>query len=187
MSKIRIGVTGSGFMGRTHVDAASKLESTEPIAVAGGSRARKLADDYGLDVESDAAALAAREDIDAIIIATPHWLHIEQALIAADAGKHVLVEKPMATSVADCDRMIKAFADRGLVLSVGYHQRFRESNFRTRDLIQSGAIGQVHCIQMSALFDNHHDARRFWVRGKLGLVDRSQEHCPSDQWRTAQH
>jgi predicted dehydrogenase len=153
MSKIRIGVTGSGFMGRTHVDAASKLESTEPIAVAGGSRARKLAADYGIDVESDVAALAARDDIDAIIIATPHWLHCEESLIAADAGKHVLVEKPMATSVADCDRMIKAFADRGLVLSVGYHQRFRESNYRTRELIQSAAIGQVHCIQMSALFD----------------------------------
>ncbi len=98
-------------------------------------------------------ALAARDDIDAIIIATPHWLHCDEALIAAKAGKHVLVEKPMATSVEDCDRMITTFEEKELVLSVGYHQRFRESNARTRALIQSGAIGPVRCIQMSALFD----------------------------------
>jgi predicted dehydrogenase len=153
MSKIRIGVTGSGFMGRTHVDAADKLDLTEPIAVAGGRRAGRLAKDYGISVESDVRSLAARADIDAIVIATPHWLHCEEALIAAEAGKHVLVEKPMATSTQDCDRMIEAFEQRGLVLSVGYHQRFRESNCRTRELIRSGAIGQIHCIQMSALFD----------------------------------
>lgn len=140
-------------MGRTHVDAAHKLETAIPVAVTGGSRAKGLADDYGMDAEPDIASLVARNDIDAIVIATPHHLHCEEALAAANAGKHVLVEKPMATRVEDCDRMIQAFAERNLVLSVGYHQRFRESNWRTRDLIQSGAIGPVRCIQMSALFD----------------------------------
>ncbi|HSG69932.1 MAG TPA: Gfo/Idh/MocA family oxidoreductase, partial [Planctomycetaceae bacterium] len=153
MTQLRIGVTGSGFMGRTHVDAAHKLDSTKPVAVAGGSRAGKLADDYGLDVEADVRALAARDDIDAIVITTPHWLHCEEALIAAEAGKHVLVEKPMATSVDDADLMIEAFATRGLTLSVGYHQRFRDSNKKTFELIRAGAIGKVRCIQMSALFD----------------------------------
>ncbi|MBI1312382.1 hypothetical protein GC176_13915 [bacterium] len=153
MVALHIGVTGSGFMGRTHVDAAHKLASTEPVAVTGGSRAAKLAGDYGIDIEPDVASLVARDDIDAVVIATPHWLHCEEALLAAEAGKHVLVEKPMATSVADCDLLINEFSRRGLTLSIGYHQRFRESNFRTRDLIQSGAIGTVRCIQMSALFD----------------------------------
>lgn len=153
MNPVRIGVSGSGFMGRTHVDAAHKLSSTRAVAVAGGSRAPKLAADYGIDVEPNMSALVARDDIDAIVISTPHWLHCDEALMAADAGKHVLVEKPMATSLHDCDRMIAAFRDRGLVLSVGYHQRFRESNARTRQLIREGAIGTVRCIQMSALFD----------------------------------
>lgn len=150
---VRIGVTGSGFMGRTHVDAAHKLDSAAPIAVTGGSRAEKLAEDYNLAVEPNVASLVQRDDIDAIVIATPHWLHCEEALAAAEAGKHVLVEKPMATSVADCDRMASEFEKRGLVLRLGYHQRFRESNYRTRDLIHGGAIGTVRCIQMSALFD----------------------------------
>ncbi len=161
MSSIRLGFIGSGFMGRTHVDAASKLGSTTPAAVTGGRRAQQLAEDYGLDVEPDVRALVGREDVDAVVIATPHHVHCEQALAAANAGKHVLVEKPMATSVEDCDRMTAEFQKRGLVLSVGYHQRFRESNRRARELIQSGAIGAVRCIQMSALFDitsMRHDA-----------------------------
>ena len=54
---LRIGVTGSGFMGRTHVDAAHKLESTQPVAVTGGSRAAKLAADYDIDVEPDVQSL----------------------------------------------------------------------------------------------------------------------------------
>ena len=150
---IRIGVTGSGFMGRTHVDAADKLDSTIPVAVTGGSRSAQLATDYRIDCEASLGDLLAREDIDAVVIATPHWLHCEEALAVAAAGKHALVEKPMATALDDCDRMQQAFESRGLVLSLGYHQRFRETNYRTRDLIQSDAIGKVHCVQMSALFD----------------------------------
>ena len=153
MAILRIGVTGSGFMGRTHVDAAHKLDAVQPVAVAGGSRAAGLADDYGIDTEPDVESLVRRADIDAIVISTPHHCHCREALAAAAAGKHVLVEKPMATSLEDCDRMSTAFAERDLVLSVGYHQRFRESNLRTRDLVQCGAIGEIRCIQMSALFD----------------------------------
>ncbi len=153
MSEIRIGVIGSGFMGRTHVDAADKLESTIPVAVTSGSRAEKLASDYGIDHEPDVQSLVNRDDIDAVVISTPHWLHHEEAMAAANAGKHVLVEKPMATSLEHCDQMISACKDRGLTLSVGYHQRFRESNYTTRNLIQAGEIGPVRCIQMSALFD----------------------------------
>ena len=102
MNPVRIGVIGSGFMGRTHVDAAYKLESTIPLAVACGSRAEKLASDYGIDLEPDVHSLVNRDDIDAVVISTPHWLHHEEAMAAAKAGKHALVEKPMATSLEHC-------------------------------------------------------------------------------------
>ena len=153
MARVRIGVTGSGFMGRTHVDAAHRLETTEIVAVAGGERAVKLAADYQIAWEPDTASLIRRDDLDAIVIATPHHCHVEEGLLAAETGKHALIEKPLATSLEDCDRLIEACDQRGLSLSVGYHQRFRDSNLLTRELIQSGAIGSVRCIQMSALFD----------------------------------
>ena len=149
----RVGITGSGFMGRTHLEAARRLADVEPVAVAGGSRAAGLAADYGIDVEADPQSLIARPDIDGVVIATPHHCHVDEALQAASLGKHVLVEKPMATSLADCDRMIAAFDEAGLHLAVGYHQRFRDSNRTVRSLVQSGAIGQVRALQMSALFD----------------------------------
>jgi predicted dehydrogenase len=153
MKTIGIGVTGSGFMGRTHVDAANRLDDAKVIAIAGGKRAPQLAADYGAECVGNVRDLVARDDVDAIVITTPHWLHAEEAVAAAEAGKHVLVEKPMATSMADCDRMIKACESNGVVLSVGYHQRFRESNKTAYDLIQSGEIGPIRCIQTSALFD----------------------------------
>ncbi len=140
-------------MGRTHADAAHRLDSTRLVAVAGGRRAAQLAADYGVDEVATTAELIRRDDIDAIVISTPHHCHVEEALLAADCGKHALIEKPLATTVDDAVRMRTALADRGLTLAVGYHQRFRESNKTVRRLIQDGAIGAVRCIQSSALFD----------------------------------
>lgn len=150
---IRVGVTGSGFMGRTHVEAARRAPGAEIVAVAGGRRAEQLAADYEIDCDESAETMIRRSDIDAVVITTPHHVHIEETLLAAEHGKHALVEKPLATSVEDCDRMIGAFEEKQLTLALGYHQRFRESNRTVQELVQSGVIGPVRGIQMSALFD----------------------------------
>ena len=99
MTRVKIGVTGSGFMGRTHVDAAHRLEGAEIVAVAGGQRSVKLAEDYQIAWEPDTTSLIRREDLDAVVIATPHHCHVEEGLLAAETGKHALIEKPLATSV----------------------------------------------------------------------------------------
>ena len=108
---------------------------------------------YAGNGKTDPAALLARPDIDAVVISTPHYCHLEEALLAAEHNKHALVEKPLTTSLADCDRLIESFEAGQLTLAVGYHQRFRESNRVVGELVQSGAIGTVRAIQMSALFD----------------------------------
>jgi predicted dehydrogenase len=153
MSAIRIGIIGSGFMGRTHVEATRRAPGAKLIAIAGGTRAGGLAADYDVACEESVEALIKRDDIDAIVISTPHHLHFSQAMDAARNQKHCLVEKPLATDVADCDALISAFEDADLILAVGYHQRFRESNVTVKRLLGEGAIGRVRCIQMSALFD----------------------------------
>ncbi|HIA19545.1 MAG TPA: Gfo/Idh/MocA family oxidoreductase [Planctomycetaceae bacterium] len=150
---ISIGVVGSGFMGRTHAEAARRAPGATLTAIAGGTRAAGLASDYEIQCEPTVSALIERNDIDAIVISTPHHLHYEAAMLAAENGKHCLVEKPLATSVEHCDEMIEAFKATQLALAVGYHQRFRQSNQTVRQLIGQGAIGKVRCIQMSALFD----------------------------------
>ncbi len=140
---MRFGILGSGFMGRTHAEAVRRLPNAELVAVAGGSRAPGLAERYGMNCEPDYETLVRRRDIDAIVVTTPHHVHVQETLAAIQQGKHVLVEKPMATTVKDCDQMIAAAKSAGLTLSVGYQQRFRVNNVKARSLIQEGAIGTV--------------------------------------------
>ncbi len=146
---IRFGITGSGFMGRTHAEAIKRCAGASLRAIWGGTRASGLAAAYGVDCSPSVEALIAREDIDAIVVTTPHSMHAAEALMAIEAGKHVLVEKPLATSVEDCDRLIEAAARRRVVLAVGYQQRFRANNIRARDLIRGNAIGELLTVQVS--------------------------------------
>ncbi len=152
MKKLRYGILGSGFMGRTHAEAIRHIENAELVAVALGSRAPGLAADYGVRLCESAEELVAREDIDAVIVATPQYVHAEESLLAAAHGKHLFVEKPMTTSVADADAIIDACAERGLTLSVGYQQRYRQVPRATYEAIRAGAIGKVHTIQFSQTF-----------------------------------
>ena len=146
-----IGITGSGFMGRTHAEAVRAVPELRLVAVTGGRRAQGLAGRYGIDREPDVESLVRRSDLDAVIITTPHHVHVRDALAAIAEGKHVLVEKPLATSVADCDLMIEAARRRSVALAVGYHQRFRRNNVEARRLIREGAIGRVLTIQTTML------------------------------------
>lgn len=150
MNKIRFGITGSGFMGRTHAEAVKRLPNDATlVALWGGSRAPALAERYGVTCEQTMESLMQRQDIDAIVISTPHYLHVNEALMAIESGKHVLIEKPMATSVEDCDRILNAAKRQGVTVGIGYQQRFRSNNIRARELIQSGAIGRVLTAQVS--------------------------------------
>jgi len=143
MKKLRFGILGSGFMGRTHAEAVRRLPNAELVAVAGGSRAPGLAERYGMALEPDYQSLVRRSDIDAVVVTTPHHVHVQETLAAIQEGKHVLVEKPMATTVEDSDKMIAAAKAAKLTLAVGYQQRFRVNNVKARELIKEGAIGKV--------------------------------------------
>ncbi|NLN26946.1 MAG: Gfo/Idh/MocA family oxidoreductase, partial [Firmicutes bacterium] len=97
-------------MARVHAEALKAAEQTELVAVADikEDRARAFAEKYEADAYTDWTKMLERDDIDAIQICTPHHLHAEMTIAAANAGKHVLTEKPMAISVADADAMIEA-------------------------------------------------------------------------------
>ena len=140
-------------MGRTFAAALAEIPQARLVAVAEGSRAFALAQDYGAELEPNAQALAERADLDAIIITTPQQIHCREALLAFENGKHVFCEKPLATSVADCDRMLAAAQARGLLLGVGYHQRQREGNKTTCRLLREGAVGSVLSMQIAIMFD----------------------------------
>jgi predicted dehydrogenase len=147
MNEVRIGIIGSGFMGLTHTEVICKyLKNARLVAVGGGSRAPELAARYGVAAEASAETLVQRDDIDAVIITTPHALHGPQAIFAAQHGKHLLAEKPLATVLEDCDRMIELCHQNRRVLMTAQSQRFRQANIVARRLIGEGAIGQVEMV-----------------------------------------
>src|SRR5438477_3546878 len=151
MKPIRVGIIGSGFMGATHAKAAESASSVQLVAIAGGRRSSRLASDFHVAMEASPEALIQRHDIDAVVLATPHYVHAEHGLLALRSGKHVLIEKPLATSLEDCDALIDSARQSGCSLAVGFHQRFRNNNKLARSLLQSGALGDVQAAQVSMI------------------------------------
>jgi len=152
MSDIGIGIIGSGFMGRTYAETLTRYCKGACLrAVTCGSRAKDLAKDYGVDLEPSVDALLSRRDIGAVFIATPHHVHFEQAMAAATAGKHMMIEKPMARSVSECDAIIEACAKAGVHCSIAFTQRTRKCNIKAKQLIDEGVIGRVLQIEENQL------------------------------------
>jgi len=139
---------GSGFMARTYAECLSKnINGAQLRAVYGGGRAPQLANDYSIACEDSLANLLARNDIQAVIITTPEMVHREQTVLAAAARKHVLVEKPMAPDVAQCDDMIESCERAGVKLMVVQSQRFRGAHQNLRQVLDEGRIGEVRQIR----------------------------------------
>jgi predicted dehydrogenase len=147
---VRVGIVGSGFMGRTWSEvAANHARDTTLAAVAGGRRAPKLAEDYGVPLEPNPEALMNRADVELVVLASPPAVHLEQTVHAARAGKHVLVEKPMAQDPAQAAEMVAACRTAGVRLSVVSQHRFRDTPAAAKRLIAEGAIGDVRMIRLT--------------------------------------
>ncbi|GAA2620768.1 Gfo/Idh/MocA family oxidoreductase [Dactylosporangium fulvum] len=145
---IGVGVLGSGFMGRTWSEvAAHHTPGTRLAAVAGGRRGPALAADYGVPLHGSLRDLAADPAVDLVVVTTPPAGHHDQVLTLARAGKHVLVEKPMAQSVEECAAMVRACADAGVALAVVSQHRFRAAPRAAKRLVDDGAIGQVTMVR----------------------------------------
>ena len=153
MDTVRIGIVGSGYMGRTYAHCIrDHNEGGEIAGVTLGTRAPKLAADFGVEHFSDYEAMLHSDEVDAVLLATIHKQHAEQTIAAAEHGKHVLVEKPMMTNVADCDAMIAACKETGVTLSVIQTLRFRGVFARARQIIEQGTIGDVRMVHMTTLW-----------------------------------
>jgi len=108
------------------------------------ARAEAFAQKHGsLFAYSDYEAMLQNPQVDAVYIASPNALHKEHTVKAAQAGKHVLCEKPMALSLADCQTMIRACRDAAVLLGVGFHLRHHQAHIEARRCIQRGEVGEL--------------------------------------------
>ncbi|MFE6997079.1 Gfo/Idh/MocA family protein [Microbacterium sp. NPDC057659] len=162
---MRIGLIGAGAVAPFHVRAAAALAGAELTAVCDidESAARRAADlSPGAGVFTDHRRMLEADVVDAVIVNTPHALHLPISVEAAEAGKHVLVEKPMATSVADCDRIAEACERAGVSLTVGHIQHFLPDKTAAHGLIASGELGAVQLIRDNRSTDYRPGTRSPW-------------------------
>jgi UDP-N-acetyl-2-amino-2-deoxyglucuronate dehydrogenase len=143
---IRFGLIGCGRVAPRHAQSLQQLSEAELAAVADikPSRADHFAADYGATPYYDHRTLLGRDDIDAVSICVPSGLHAQVALDALNAGKHVLVEKPITLSLADADRMIAAAAARDLKLGVVLQNRYNSPMQQVRRLVDEGRLGRLN-------------------------------------------
>jgi UDP-N-acetylglucosamine 3-dehydrogenase len=142
--KLGVGVIGVGTFGSLHAQVYRQLDACELVAVADVNQDRldEVCASLEVDGYTDYRELLRREDIDAVSICTTDELHVEPALAATGAGKHVLIEKPLALTPADCDQIIGAAEASGVKLMVGHILRFDPRYHTAYQEIRSGKIGQ---------------------------------------------
>lgn len=140
-----VAVVGCGFFGRQLALSAARQPGARLIAVVDrdAAAAESLATALGCQALADVEDVVALPDVDAVLVATPNFAHVEPVLAAAQVGKHVFVEKPMALTAADCRRMLQAAVAGGARLVVGHIMRLFPGVAEARRLIASGALGRI--------------------------------------------
>lgn len=145
MDKVRIGIIGVGGMGYSHCKQVNKLEETELVCVADIDEevARARGEEFGVKYFTNHKDLIDSGLCDAVIIATPHWVHPEIAIYAFEKGLHVLSEKPIAVRVSDADRMIEASEKYKKTFAVMFQRRAEWFVRKAKEIVDSGKIGEV--------------------------------------------
>lgn len=167
---LRVGVLGAGAIGRRHAEVYARQPDCQVVAIADldPARGQPLADALGARYYPDLQTLLTDERVQAVSVCLPHALHAEAVVALARAGKHVLVEKPIATTLADADRMIAACRQAGVVLMVGQTHRFYPEHRLADRLLHEGAIGQVLTVT-DTIWAGHDEDRPLGWRGRLAL------------------
>ena len=143
--KFRFGIIGSGVISEYHAHAIEAQPDGKIVAVSDIVRknAEKFAAKHKCEVIDDWQKMINREEIDAVCICTPTGLHAQQAIAAAKAGKHIIVEKTMAIKLKDATEMIHVAKDNGVKLAVVYQKRTEEAPNRIKKAIENGVFGKL--------------------------------------------
>lgn len=150
MSKLKIGVIGCGSIARLrHLPEYAASKEVEIVAVCDviEARVKETAETYGAKAYTNYEALLADDSIDAVSVCLPNYLHAPVSIAASNAGKHVLCEKPMATSREEAEQMIEAARKNNKKLMIGHNQRFVSSHEKAKQLIESGAAGKIYSFR----------------------------------------
>jgi predicted dehydrogenase len=147
---MKFGLIGAGAIGAIRASALARSKTCSLTAVTDLDEARARSVAPSATFYANVEALLESPDVEAVLISTPPQLHEELAVAAAEAGKHALVEKPMAATPDACERMMKAAKAAGTLLTVGYNQRYFPALKVVRDAVMSGDIGRLSHVRAYA-------------------------------------
>jgi len=153
----RAAIVGLGWWGKTLVESATDSEAIR--FVAGTSRTlstevQGFAEEQHLRLAESYEALLEDPELDAVVLATPHSMHMRQVVGAAEAGKHVFCEKPFALTKADAATAVEATQAAGVTLGLGYNRRFHPEMTKLRERIRSGGLGTILHVEATMTFPN---------------------------------
>jgi UDP-N-acetylglucosamine 3-dehydrogenase len=177
MEKIRVGLVGLGFSGSLHADAYSTIkEKVDLVAVCDvdKEKAEMMACCYNTKYYTDFKEMLENETLDAVDLCVPHHLHSKFVIAAAKAGKHVMVEKPMATTVEETEKMIKETKKANVKFMVAEDQVHLPAHKLAKELIDKDAIGKIFMARVvSAVYDIPEDDKGWKLdpRNKGVLLD----------------
>ncbi|MNI06552.1 putative 4,5-dihydroxyphthalate dehydrogenase [compost metagenome] len=145
---MKVAVIGGGAIGVRHLEALQAIEGLTACAIVEFNplRGQELADRFGIRTYVLEDDMYEQERPDIVVIALPHNLHRASAVRAADQGCHILLEKPMALSIQECDEIMTAVTRSGVRLMVGHTQQYLPENRKAREIIATGELGQLIMI-----------------------------------------
>lgn len=152
---MRVVIAGEGAIARKHVAALRRIDGVDVVAVSGGVEedTRDFAEEFAIpDWTTNLEEVLDRTDVDAVVLASPTQIHAEQAIASLDAGKHTLVEIPMADNLADSRAVVEAQRRTGLVAMVCHTRRFNPSHQWVRQRIESGEFTIQHFVVETFFF-----------------------------------
>ena len=152
MKPCGIAVLGCGNVGKFHIRSIRELDEARLVGISGrtAERAQEVAREDGCIATADYRELLKNPEVEIVAITTPSGSHARMALEAFDAGKHVLVEKPIAMTAADADRMIARAKETGLTLGVISQRRFEEQHVAARKVLDEGKLGKLLLLEASS-------------------------------------
>jgi len=188
MKKIRVGLVGLGFSGSLHADAYAAIkDKAELVAVCDTDkeRAEMMACCYGAKAYTNYKKMLFEEKLDAIDLCVPHHLHSEFVITAANAKKHVIVEKPIATTIVETKKMIDATRKAKVKFMVAEDQVHLPAHRFAKELLQKGAIGKIFMARvLSAVYDMPEDDKGWKLdpKNKGVLLDMAVHYFMILQW-----
>jgi len=188
MRKVRVGLAGLGFSGSLHADAYAAIkDKADLVAVCDidKEKAEMMARCYGAKPYTDFKKMLYTENLDAVDLCVPHHLHSEYVITAATAKKHVLVEKPIATSVEETDRMIEATTKANVKFMVAEDQVHLPAHKLAKVLLDRGTIGKIFMARvLSAVYDMPEDEKGWKLdpKNKGVLLDMAVHYFMVLQW-----